>query len=803
MNLKRSSSKAETLLLLRDKLKTASIEDIFMFTVDEWNKRSSDILHSVREKFSPKRIVVRSSSVYEDTPEDSKAGYFHSQLHVDSNDIDSITLAVSNVVNSYTREKRTDSGKNQIMVQPQIESVLASGVIFTRQIANNAPYYIINYDDASGRTDTVTGGTTASSLICIFREAGLSNRSRWYKLLSAVKEIESHFQNQPLDIEFAVTTKKKVIIFQVRPLSPNRNFPIPDDAHIKDLIESMKAKYKRFSKRQPHLSGEKTVFGDMPDWNPAEIIGGWPRTLDYTLYSFLFTDSIWHEARTTLGYKNVFPGELMSSFGKRPYIDMRLSFNSFTPADIPGPLREKLLNYYIDKITAHPEKQDKVEFEILWTCYNFSLSKELKELKRHSFSKSEIRVIEDSLHRLTNNILQKSPELLKRDMEMTHHLTQRKEEILKTYNKKSFSAWDVLTIAYNLLQNCKMFGALPFARLARLAFISKNLLVSMRTEGIISDEFYHLFLNSLETVASHFSRDLLAMQDKRIDETTFYERFGHLRPGTYDITAPRYDTLKGFFRENGPPSNVRYTRKKRLPSHREKAMITEALNSHGIHGSWRFLFDFISRSIEYREYSKFEFTKTLSDALEFIALGGEMLGFSRSDLSHVDLTTLMKFRNPEYSDVDYAKKIIRQSIERHKKEKHWSDMLILPPVILSERDFELVSYYEARPNFITNKVLQAKIVPFNRNKFLKSKSLSKYIVALDNADPGFDWIFAKEPLGIITKYGGAASHMAIRCAEFGIPAAIGCGAAIYDRVSQSKAVLLDCTKRVLVPLTAG
>ena len=39
-----------------------------------------------------------------------------------------------------------------------IKDVNASGVIFTKNISNGAPYYIINYDDLSGKTDTVTSG---------------------------------------------------------------------------------------------------------------------------------------------------------------------------------------------------------------------------------------------------------------------------------------------------------------------------------------------------------------------------------------------------------------------------------------------------------------------------------------------------------------------------------------------------------------------------------------------------------------------------------------------------------------------
>ena len=38
-----------------------------------------------------------------------------------------------------------------------IKDVNASGVIFTKNISNGAPYYI-NYDDLSGKTDTVTSG---------------------------------------------------------------------------------------------------------------------------------------------------------------------------------------------------------------------------------------------------------------------------------------------------------------------------------------------------------------------------------------------------------------------------------------------------------------------------------------------------------------------------------------------------------------------------------------------------------------------------------------------------------------------
>jgi phosphohistidine swiveling domain-containing protein len=69
------------------------------------------------------------------------------------------------------------------------------------------------------------------------------------------------------------------------------------------------------------------------------------------------------------------------------------------------------------------------------------------------------------------------------------------------------------------------------------------------------------------------------------------------------------------------------------------------------------------------------------------------------------------------------------------------------------------------------------------------------IILVENADPGYDWIFVHQIGGIITKYGGVASHMAIRAAEFGLPAAIGCGDKIFETLRDAKVVELDCSSK--------
>ena len=63
---------------------------------------------------------------------------------------------------------------------------------------------------------------------------------------------------------------------------------------------------------------------------------------------------------------------------------------------------------------------------------------------------------------------------------------------------------------------------------------------------------------------------------------------------------------------------------------------------------------------------------------------------------------------------------------------------------------------------------------------------------IKNADPGFDYVFNHDIKGLITEYGGANSHMAIRCLELNIPAAIGVGKFQFEKIIKSKKIILDC-----------
>ena len=79
--------------------------------------------------------------------------------------------------------------------------------------------------------------------------------------------------------------------------------------------------------------------------------------------------------------------------------------------------------------------------------------------------------------------------------------------------------------------------------------------------------------------------------------------------------------------------------------------------------------------------------------------------------------------------------------------------------------------------FITDKRIHGGIKYYGDIK--KISEIKNKIVLIENADPGYDFIFTYGIKGFISKYGGANSHMAIRCLELGIPAIIGIGEKIF------------------------
>jgi cytidyltransferase-like protein len=771
------SSKADTLRALKPLLTKSKIEEMMVFSTTDWKNKKNDILEKISAVFGSGKIVVRSSAVSEDTSEQSLAGSFESVLDVDSEHVEE---AIQRVLASY-KKKRAESSFNQFLVQRQTENIVMSGVVFTRTLEKNAPYYVINYD-VSGSTNSVTSGREKKTVTLARSVENVPGE--FTPVLAAVQEIEQLIPAFPLDIEFGVTSTD-VVIFQVRPLAVNVHQE-SDEQKIRLRIEQLQEKFRTLAQKPGHLAGERTIFADMPDWNPAEIIGDSPRRLDYSLYDLIITDSAWHEARTSQGYANVAPAKLVELFGNKPYVNVRNTFNSFVPASVSHQLRSKLVEFYLEKLRKHPELQDKVEFEIVFSCYDLVFAERAQELLAACFSDADIRELETALKNLTNKLVVDSSRSIASDMATVLSMGGRREQILKAGD----DPLQLLSAARQLLEDCRNKGTVQFSRLARLAFVGKIILKSLVLRGVIEAGLYDALLQSVSTVATQLSDDFKMLAQGKLSKEAFLAQYSHLRPGTYDITSLRYGAHPDLIIPSSLVVEDFVGKDSHIPVNvLEK--IDVLFKEHGLLFSADTFFSFVRGAIESRERSKFEFTKNLSDAIELIAAAGDALGFTRAEMALLEVQEIVG----PYPSIEHASSVWKEIIQKRAEERALDEKIVLPPIIFSSEDFEVVQSYESKPNFITRKKVEAPIVDLA----LGHDSIEGSIVLIESGDPGYDWIFTRKIAGLVTKYGGVASHMAIRCAEFGIPAAIGCGD-MYNTLKNASSLLLDCRAQQLVPL---
>ncbi|MEH7393227.1 PEP-utilizing enzyme, partial [Bacillus sp. JJ1474] len=200
------------------------------------------------------------------------------------------------------------------------------------------------------------------------------------------------------------------------------------------------------------------------------------------------------------------------------------------------------------------------------------------------------------------------------------------------------------------------------------------------------------------------------------------------------------------------------------------------------------LIEFIRTSISAREEAKFEFTKNLSDVLSLINDYGSNLEICREDLAFIRVESILGLANK--SELINVKNELQRQVTIGKEQYGITEFTKLPPIITTEKDIVAFIINEDQPNYVTNKSITGEIIVLNGD--FQNTNLDNKIVVIECADPGYDWIFTHSIVGLITKYGGANSHMAIRCTEFNIPAAIGCGEVIYTKVVSSKLAELNC-----------
>ncbi|MCR1785007.1 hypothetical protein KVF89_20880 [Nocardioides carbamazepini] len=782
-------TKAQTLARLHGRLHSARTLEQLTVTRDAWSDGPDQVLDEVAAMFATEKIIVRSSAASEDSWHASQAGRYKSIYGIVPTDRDRLLAAFDEVWESYGEPHPAD----EVLVQPALEDVEAAGVVTTREMRTKAPYYVVVGDDSTGRTDTVTAGVGVDRMFYVARDAPAALTDArlpvWVRAAIALAhELEDVIGSTELDIEFAMTRDGELVLLQVRRLTGDADAREADHAYAVG-VHAVKSEFRVLAGTR--RLGEGIHLSGMSDWNPAEMIGLRPRPLARSLYEYLITDEVWSQSRARLGYRDVGSVPLMRNVGGYAFIDVRASFSSFVPASVSDGTAQALVSHYLAKLDRSPHLHDKIEFDIATTCLDFGWPTAASEFSAAGLTASQAAELEAGLRQVTLaalNVPQRASEYFARSRQL--HV--------------GTSPLDDATARLGFI---RAEGTPAFADAARAGFVAASFVRSLQATGLTTAEHVEAFMTSLSTVSDELIFDGQRVQRGTMSWKDFVATYQHLRPGTYDIESPVYGDdpelfLGPFVKWSGEPADDRIEQRspaeKRWPPRRPWPLendraVARALSRAKLPVDTQQLATFIREAAELREKVKFDFTRHLSAALESIANHyAQTSGLPRPVLSYLRLGDLWHGGYEWATDAAH----LRNLSDRRAAHFGLMSAVRLPEYLSAPSQLEWFEASSAVPNFIGSGRVKAPVRVVARGEM---SDLSGKIVAIEAADPGFDWIFGYPIAGMITRYGGANSHMAIRAAELAIPAAIGVGTQLFELLTKASIADLDCGARRLMP----
>jgi phosphohistidine swiveling domain-containing protein len=309
--------------------------------------------------------------------------------------------------------------------------------------------------------------------------------------------------------------------------------------------------------------------------------------------------------------------------------------------------------------------------------------------------------------------------------------------------------------------------------------VATDLLRALRDEGLATRQ--EEWMRQLGTPAAVMRRDAARTGAGLMAWDSFVDRYRWVRPGTYDIAVPAYgDDPEGYLRPllaASRPGPDTLDRAAAEPwHHSDERAVSCAVAPLGLDATA--LEAFCHAAITGRERGKTAYASWVSAILEAVAARGAVFGLSREQVRHLRIGEVLTVHPGRWPGL----------IARRESHATLCALVELPDVITCPGDVDCFARRAGRPTFVTTAKASG---PVCMAPAPGKPPEPNAVIVLEAADPGFDWVFAHRPGALVTAYGGANSHMAIRCAELGIPAAIGVGPATYEICAVARSLTVD------------
>ncbi|QQR69027.1 MAG: hypothetical protein IPI58_09445 [Alphaproteobacteria bacterium] len=732
-------------------------------------------------------FAVRSSGLREDGAL-SHAGYFITTLYVPGNPDD--ILNNIEIVRSHGQAKLgllSDKADNEgigVGVQRMIEHPDISGVAFSRDLDRAGPYVRINYTKGDG--EQIVSGKHGGQSVHVLRDEsyrqGLApialpegdERGFLPQLMRQIYLIEDAYGHPGMDIEFAIKDGK-IYILQARPLTTQ-----PGHALAPDQYQSFHALFRETAESVTKLTADGDVLGNMIDINPRELLGDMPSKLDLSIYDLMFSAQTVPSIRKEMGYAGCESG-LMRSISGRPYISLFGSAQSLMPGTLDPQDTALILEEYARQLRLDPGMQDCVEFEIY-----ASNAEDIKRL--NGIPMRRRHVIEAAFDDQAKNLSERARHVVNAHPDRIQGYRQRLAQFRdERINKDEGGAEDSLSLL-NDAKELLLEGTGYFTLVARLAFSERA-----KYEKKYGGNALEGALESLETVSMRMQRDLGGYGKGQISRKSIIEEYGHLRPGQFHVFAPCY--------ADDPDSYLHLRHYASAPDVQTSHLESVPEKRHGHFDQFLDLCDEGKRDdtlrlralMLMREDVKFEFTRAFDFLAKAIRGHIKAVGLTEHQARHMEIGDIEGMMVPDVDSIGTSVNISEQS-------HHTAAHLMLPDVIRGVEDLYFVPSNAKNGYFYGHEKVKAGFIVLSRESIgrIQPADIEGKIVVLEQADPGYDFIFTMNPAGLVTQYGGPASHMAIRACESRLPACIGCGMA-PNEFNTGLSLILDCQQKKIGP----